>query len=750
MRVFPEARSRGGSDKRVNMSSSLRVKIVSLLKRHGYVFALIAIQSAVFYRWLFVNSIFTFGDIGVYPLEAQKNLVDQALSIYNANFGLGDMNVTASSNPFLLFYGALAYVGINSIWSQKIALFYPIVFGSVLSSYVLVKHLTRSKRAGFVGALVYSYSIPFLITLTGGLYLALAHAFAPLVFLAFIRVMDHPTLQRRAGFALIATLFGFVEFRIFYIVCWMIAIYLILSLYISRASWTEVVRHIKSFILPGTIIILMNLFWVVPILFSGMLTSNEFFDRGLFGEQYFDLLNSFAIFHPWWTWTVPSIFQKQTAAAALYIFPLLALTPLFLRFRDKRIYIFYVFLLLGFFFTKQSALPFGSIYKALYDNFPGFNAFREPSKFYFMSALSISVLLGFLVAWLQDTISFSKWRKYLAVAGFSVVVSVIFLNAETLMSGKVGTMFIPREFPQEYRELNRFIDSQEDNYRNFWFPHINRFGLYTDQHSAISLLTNIDTVYKKFSDEGRRKFDEYLYSPFTDERFRNILERQSVRYVIVPSNLVWDEVDSPWRDPENYKDKLNQLSFLKKISAPSLEEKDIFIYENQDVRPRIYVTERHETTKDEVPYREVNFDSNSTTRYSVRVDNIKQPLYLNFSEKYHPDWKLFFGSPDWFDVLTGRRQPIEESYHLKNDAQLNTFVMDPEYIEKNMPPEGYRKNKDGGFDIEVTLYFKPQIHFLMGVMVSGTTFLGVLAFIIYSLVVAKKKYNSNVESAYVK
>lgn len=702
---------------------------IAFLKRYGYVLMLLVVQATVFYRWLFWDSLFTFGDVGVYPLEAQKNLVTQALSIYNAHFSLGEMNIAASSNPFTLFYGLLSYIGIDPIWSEKIALFYPIIFGSVLSSYSLVEYLTKSKRAAFLGAINYAYSIPFLITLTGALYLSLAYAFAPFLFLTFIRALEQPSLKRWVRFALVSIFYGFLEFRMFYILFWMMTIYLSLFLYISKDYNVSIMKCIRKFVFSGLFILLANLFWIIPMLIVDTIINNELFSRGLFGEQYFNFLNSFVVFHPWWTWETPSVFYKQTAPIYFYVFPLLVLTLLFLRFRDKRMYIFYIFLLLGIFLTKQSAVPFESIYGWLYTHLPGFNAFREPSKFYVISSLATTVLFGYLVMWLERNSFLKKWYKYLISMGIFVAISIFILNARTIMSGEIGTMFIPREFPSEYVELNNFISSRDSYYRNLWFPHINRFGLYTDQHPAVSLLMNIDTFYKRFSNEEKREFESYLYSPFKDDQFRRTLERQSIRYIIMPSNLVWDEIDSPWRDPENYKDDLDRVDFLKRISSDSLERKNIFIYENTDARPRIYLTEKPESTYSNVIYHEVGFDSNGTTEYHVQVKNIIRPVYLNFTDKYHSSWKLRTGAFQWFNAIIKKDYFLPEMFHFENEVQLNSFLIDPDYIKKNLSKEQYSENQDGSIDLNLTLYFKPQSYFYLGAIISGTTIIGSLGYL---------------------
>jgi len=52
----------------------------------------------------------------------------------------------------------------------------------------------------------------------------------------------------------------------------------------------------------------------------------------------------------------------------------------------------------------------------------------------------------------------------------------------------------------------------------------------------------------------------------------------------------------------------------------------------------------------------------------------------------------------------------------------NQWTIDPEYIRANYPKEYYRENPDGSIDVRMTLYFRPQSYFYLGLIISGTTF----------------------------
>jgi hypothetical protein len=52
---------------------------------------------------------------------------------------------------------------------------------------------------------------------------------------------------------------------------------------------------------------------------------------------------------------------------------------------------------------------------------------------------------------------------------------------------------------------------------------------------------------------------------------------------------------------------------------------------------------------------------------------------------------------------------------------------------------GCKKNPDGSYDINLTLYFKPQSYFYLGLIISGTTLIGCLGYLLYAWWVGRKK-----------
>jgi len=86
------------------------------------------------------------------------------------------------------------------------------------------------------------------------------------------------------------------------------------------------------------------------------------------------------------------------------------------------------------------------------------------------------------------------------------------------------------------------------------------------------------------------------------------------------------------------------------------------------------------------------------------------------------------------------KKPIFDDTHRLVDQYANGWTIDPEYIKQNFSKEYYTENPDGSIDVEITLYFKPQSYFYLGLIISGLTLIGCLGYLVWDFV--KKRKNS--------
>jgi len=144
----------------------------------------------------------------------------------------------------------------------------------------------------------------------------------------------------------------------------------------------------------------------------------------------------------------------------------------------------------------------------------------------------------------------------------------------------------------------------------------------------------------------------------------------------------------------------------------------------------------------------ISFKKINPTKYLVRVENASQPFFLVFSESYHPGWKAYVrsgvGSRESGDEIVAEypklgvkearheisftrgdvsylfKKPVSKNNHFLVNGYANAWYIDPAKVDK-----------DGDGEFTVTLYFRPQSYFYLGLMISGLTFLSCIGYLVW-------------------
>jgi len=307
------------------------------------------------------------------------------------------------------------------------------------------------------------------------------------------------------------------------------------------------------------------------------------------------------------------------------------------------------------------------------------------------------------------------------------------MNAKPLMFNKIGDLSTHRHIPRDYVVFKDFILNQSDYLRTLWLPTNSRWSIYTNNHPKVGLVSVIDSNWLEFNKNNNRigfpeekRILQIIYKKISN----GLADSSSIKYVIVPLQDKANDDDFfvfYGNDRNFYIRELNKIRWLKKIDIGT---KELVVYENEGYRPHIYTATQKETIYKEVPYKKVAFQFKNPTEYKIKLKNIKQPFFLNFSEAFHSDWKLRVGGFNWFKVLTDKNYFLPDKYHFKNDATLNSFYIDPATICKTY---NCKKNTDGSYDINLTLYFRPQSYMYLGLIISGTTLFACLSYLAFIL-----------------
>ena len=704
------------------------------LIKNKYLILTLLISFVVYFRWL-PFSIFRNADFGFYYADFLKDFLKP--SVWYGNYEIGGVNISLWRLPVFFLSGLFGLSGFNSNIADKFLVFLPIIIILPLSSFLLVRKITRSDIGGFIGSLVFSYNTYFLaINTVGHEYLTVAAGLAVLSLYFFIKTLE----TKKKFYATITGLFFFLssayDLRMSYIIVWLTIFYF---LFFGNLSFNlkKIFRSLKLITLPILICLLLSSFWILPLFNVGSLSQNEYLNRGLFGNGFWNLSNSITLFHPFWNGQIPQWFIINKVPLYFWLIPVFAVLGLITNFKNKQVLFFGFVFILGIFLGKQSEFPFQNIYSWLFDNLIGFKAFREASKFYFVTAIGYSVLIGAFSTKLWQLRLNNKYSNYLKSCLLFIIALIFIFNTKPIITGEISTMFVPRYIPEDYLKFNEFIVKQPEYFRTLWVPISRYWSNVNLQHPSINYDSIFSTFWQKYlinnsvKDSNKNKLIPLFYSV----NFSQLLNLTSIKYIGVPL-----EEDHKFEDiflnyggnRQQYIDNLNKVKFLKRVNVGARE---LIVYENKGYRPHIYKTIEKETIYKEIPFENVDFQFRNPTEYKISLKNIKSSTFVNFSEAFHQDWRVRVGEFNWFKVLTEKNYFIPNKYHYKNDAQLNSFLIDPNVICRDYE---CKKNPDGSYDLNLTLFFSPQSYFYLGLTISGLTLFGCLSYLVVYFVRSRK------------
>lgn len=160
---------------------------------------------------------------------------------------------------------------------------------------------------------------------------------------------------------------------------------------------------------------------------------------------------------------------------------------------------------------------------------------------------------------------------------------------------------------------------------------------------------------------------------------------------------------------------------------------NFYLIELPDILDRYYLVSDPQTNF--VEPREIGFDLLNPTKKLVHVKGATTPFYLAMSESYHPQWQAQLNNEKingffkrWIPWVKPDR--ISDDKHFELDGFLNGWFVEPEVLCAD-GNTACTKNPDGSYDMEMTVEFFPQRWFYLGLLISGTTLVGCVAYLAY-------------------
>ncbi|MCX6739605.1 MAG: hypothetical protein NTZ49_00045 [Candidatus Parcubacteria bacterium] len=558
-------------------------RFFKFIARHKYPILLILLAIITHWQWFDPNSLLFHGDWRNWPNENIQRFISGGYGAYVDDLNFGIQNIQIYFSFIFFLWGIIG----SYLMATKLVMLLPIALLSLLAPYYLVKELVKDERIAFVAALFYGFTTVLLKLELAHLFIAFVFALAPLIILSFIKLLNNFTCKNILAFSLLFSLGCFYELRIMYIITFIIFFYLLI--YITKKKFKV---NFFKYILLALVILALNAFWLLPTVFSDRTVLNSIEDRGLFGNNFFNIFYAFSDFDKYWNGQVLIPFEAQPIPSWTWIMPIFIFSLFFffnkISKTDKKIILFSFFLaLLGILLSKQSFEPWPDLYAWLYKNFPGFSLFREASKFFLIITLGYLLLFAYALKYI--IIKNKRFNKHFKSAIF-ILFSIIFLwQAKPLITGEVGWLFSPKIEPGEYKILNQIIKSGNDFYRTLWIPRDSQWGFYNWDKPKVSLVSVKDSEYKTFYSEHKaeKNYADFIFEPLEKNYGNYLADLSNIKYFVIPmpdwQSDVYEYYGSAYQD---YIDKIKNLDFLTELKIDGLDK--IKLYENKGYKPYIF------------------------------------------------------------------------------------------------------------------------------------------------------------------
>lgn len=687
------------------------------MKKNTLVYFLLffIILGIIFKNWLFAPNIIG----GDWPFFFQQyiNQFSFLPPVWNSaqGYGLGGQSIIYALDSYLYFTAWLFSVLLHIPWRivYKIFWFGFFLLFSVYSSIFSIKTLfSRSLLwQQLLAAIIYTTNTYVLMVVGGGqMGFALAYAIAPLVLAAFIKLIEEQyavtTGQKRNILrqSLIVGLFlalqFLFDFRVAYIIVLATILYLLISL-IYQSIRLTILRIFNlaffTIVIPIGITGLLHAFWILPFLFMKFnpvetlgsaytsLESVKFFSFASFE-------NALGLLHPYWP---ENIFGKVGFMKPEFlIMPILAFTSLLFlakkEKREKQIILYFALLgLIDAFLAKGANDPFGSIYLWMFNHFPGFIMFRDPTKFYLLIALSYSILMPFAILSIGESFNSVfktqpskvrfKIQKFIHSLVLILFVIVWLFTIREAIMGQLNSTFTLHRVPNEYIQLKNNLVNDTHFSRTLWLPKLQRYGYYDQRHpsvegsTAFRATTSADMIKNLQQKDAEQKLSylsiKYVIVPFDSERELFLKDR---KYNPEERNMIISQ--------------LNKISWLTRDS--SFKSLSVFTLKNS--KDRFWMKGSRKVTSQKI----------SDTEYILSISP-GSAEELIFNESY---------SPFWIAVNT-----VSKLDHGKY-GDFNSFdVMSSKKVT------------------DITLYYAPFPYFIFGRIISLITLIAVIYFLLRSI-----------------
>lgn len=400
---------------------------------------------------------------------------------------------------------------------------------------LLLRKIGLDEVASFLGGVVFiTTPVFFNYSSMGWIFAIISMAFMPLFLNYFILSVE----KNKYSYSFLAAIVFSIAIMQSQSIFWypMILIPTILFVFSSKKY---ILRSIKMFMVIMLSFALLNLYWLVPLLFfpDQLVSSSDIVNSAISTGTSTKLSNSnlLRLWGSLFNFQFEASYPKNIVAFS-FVLPALAMLAL-LDYKKRKRYILFAFVVMIIPFA------FSIMDRSLLATMPYANVIRDVARFATLSAFSISILVAISINYLVN-IKLKARKIIISLLVFLIVLaSYPFLTYKLFYRNTTGADFRMRtkDWPEEYIELeNKFLDDeQSDRKRALYLPIGGMLSYSSDKRFFGSYLETWDVFANYSPIPGMVGFSDREGGPTADltERIYSSLIADDHREVVNMMNL---------------------------------------------------------------------------------------------------------------------------------------------------------------------------------------------------------------------
>jgi len=557
---------------------------------------------------------------------------------------------SVSSGLFLLLLRKVLSLFISVSVSQKLLIFL-IFFLSGISMHNLIKTKSEIPKY-FAGVLYMTNPFVYIRFITGQWDILFAYSILPFVVNSIIKFMENPDKKQTIKTCLWISLIAAINTHTLFLLFFLFAIFYIYKLIKNKS---ERIKLTKSLAIMALFFILLNSYWLIPLLTAestaiNQITSDDLSAFRTRGSNLNEFIHTLMMYGFWRenAYILPINLMPKYIYYSIFAILLFLTIHGYLNCKEKYKTPILITGILAQLLAVGVGHPwFKGIFTYIFTHVYFMKGFREPQKFVALLVFAYAFFAAYGIGSVLNQIKGNKAKILASI----LILAIPFAYTPTMFNSFWGQIHTT-DYPKDWYEINAVLNQDTQDYNILFLP----WHLYMDFKWIPNKDKRIANPANSFFDKPVIQGDNMevgsIYSSsgrpsskYLEPRLKNLTGKDliplNVKYIVLAK-----EVD--------YK---NYLYLLNKSDLELVKETDnLILLKNLNQVNLFYQTDNQNGT-DLTP---LDYEKISPIKYTISVPTKK---YVIFTEDYNKNW------------LLGNQQPLQlnavSAYEFKGDQILN-------------------------------------------------------------------------------